>query len=162
MPWLLALETDPDPIPACRLLNIFRRKGVKIVSLTLTATPAGFSVMAVVETPESEVDHLFHFLRRTEGIQHVTCYRHAPSGETAFLWVDAGPDSPALVKLLESYPGSRLVFAGQGKVLLELPAETRGRAITLAGSGSLEFLPFARAQSTRTGTHPELAGMRAP
>ena len=51
MKWLIALETDNDPIAACRLMNIFRRKGLKIATLTLAAQPAGFSMMVLVEAP---------------------------------------------------------------------------------------------------------------
>src|SRR5437773_1615199 len=79
MQWLLELETEKDPISTCRLMNIFRRKGVSIVALSLEAGPAEFSMKALVETAESEVAHIFNFLRRTEGVRHVTCYRHEPA-----------------------------------------------------------------------------------
>ena len=62
MQWLLELETERDPISTCRLMNIFRRKGVNIVTLSLKAGPAEFSMKALVETAESEVAHLFNFL----------------------------------------------------------------------------------------------------
>jgi hypothetical protein len=75
MQWLLELETEKDPISTCRLMNIFRRKGVNIVTLSLEAGPAEFAMKALVETAESEVAHIFNFLRRTEGVRHVTCYR---------------------------------------------------------------------------------------
>ena len=75
MQWFLELETEKDPISTCRLMNIFRRKGVNIVTLSLEAGPAEFSMKALVETAESEVAHIFNFLRRTEGVRHVTCYR---------------------------------------------------------------------------------------
>ena len=75
MQWLLQLETEKDPISICRLMNIFRRKSVSIVALSLEAGPAEFSMKALVETAESEVAHIFNFLRRTEGVRHVTCYR---------------------------------------------------------------------------------------
>jgi len=75
MQWLLELETEKDPISICRLMNIFRRKGVSIVALSLEAGAAEFSMKALVETAESEVAHIFNFLRRTEGVRHVTCYR---------------------------------------------------------------------------------------
>jgi hypothetical protein len=79
MQWLLELGTEKDPISLCRLMNIFRRKGVNLVTLSLASETAEFSLRAVVETAESEVAHIFNFLRRTEGVQHVTCYRHEPS-----------------------------------------------------------------------------------
>ena len=75
MQWFLELETEKDPISICRLMNIFRRKGVNIVALSLEADAAEFSMKALVETAESEVTHIFNFLRRTEGVRHVTCYR---------------------------------------------------------------------------------------
>jgi acetolactate synthase regulatory subunit len=67
MQWLIALDTNGDPITSCRLMNIFRRKGVSIVTLAMAARPEGFSVVALAETPESEVEHVFNFLRRVEG-----------------------------------------------------------------------------------------------
>src|SRR5436190_6517706 len=81
MQWLLELETERDPISTCRLMNIFRRKGVNIVALSLEAGPAEFSMKALVETAESEVAHIFNFLRRTEGVRHVTCYRHESAAD---------------------------------------------------------------------------------
>ncbi len=79
MQWLLELETERDPIAICRLMNIFRRKGVSVLRLELDSDASTFSLIALVETRESDVPHLFHFLRRTEGVREVTCYRHAPS-----------------------------------------------------------------------------------
>lgn len=76
MQWLLKLETEKDPIIICRLMNIFRRKGVSILRLELEAIGSTFAVTALVDTRESDVPHLFNFLRRTEGVQEVTCYRH--------------------------------------------------------------------------------------
>jgi hypothetical protein len=72
MRWLLALETDNDPIPACRLMNVFRRKSVQVVTLALAAEPAGFSLLAVVESRESDVEHVFHFLRSVGGVRRVS------------------------------------------------------------------------------------------
>src|SRR6266571_932920 len=95
MQWLLALETEDDPIPACRLLNIFRRKSVKIGTLTLAAGIGGYSLLALVETAESEVEHLFNFLRRTEGVRHVTCYRPEPSANAKFLLAEANGSGPS-------------------------------------------------------------------
>src|SRR5436309_14386019 len=83
MEWLLELETEKDPISVCRLMNIFRRKGVNIVTLSLEAGPAEFSMKALVETAESEVAHIFNFLRRTEGVRLVTCYRDEPATDAS-------------------------------------------------------------------------------
>jgi len=79
MQWLLALETERDPISTCRLMNIFRRKGVSVLRLELESGPSSFSLAALVETRESDVPHIFNFLRRTEGVREVTCYRHEAS-----------------------------------------------------------------------------------
>jgi hypothetical protein len=83
MQWLLALETERDPISTCRLMNIFRRKGVSVLRLELESGPSGFSLAALVETRESDLAHIFNFLRRTEGVREVTCYRHKASESTS-------------------------------------------------------------------------------
>ena len=99
MQWLLELETERDPISTCRLMNIFRRKGVSVLRLELESRPASYAMMALVETRESEVAHVFHFLRRTEGVREVTCYRHEPStgvsGDGA--WRTAKLDSSRII-----------------------------------------------------------------
>lgn len=147
MKWLAALETDKDPITTCRLMNIFRRKGMKILTLALVAKPDGYSLMALLETAEGAVEHLFNFLRRTEGVEHVTCYRHEPSQNASFVFTDAA--SASISRFLEAFPGSKLVFASQGKYLLEIPAESDLRRAK-SGFESLEFLPFACVKTTRT------------
>jgi hypothetical protein len=147
MQWLMALETNSDPISTCRLMNIFRRKGVSIVTLTLAARPAGFSLMALVETPEADVEHLFNFLRRTEGVHHVTYYRHEPSGNASFVFIDEDPNSSNLARFLQTFPESKLIFASQGKSLLEVPADRRPRPAA-PGLSELQFLPFARVKTT--------------
>jgi acetolactate synthase regulatory subunit len=79
MQWLITLETEKDTIVTCRLMNVFRRKGLKIVTLAMTTRPSGHSMIAVVELPEADVDHIFNFLRRIEGVRHVACYQHETS-----------------------------------------------------------------------------------
>ncbi len=148
--WLLALETENDPIPACRLMNIFRRKSVKVATLTLTSEPSGYSLLALVETAESEVEHLFNFLRRTEGVRHVTCYRPEPSANAKFLLAEANGSGTS--RLLETFPGSKLVYRSQSKCLLEIPAAVREDGV-LAEAGCL---PFARVMTTRDTPSPEL------
>ena len=80
-------------------MNIFRRKGVNILRFELESMPASYAIMALVETRDSDVPHLFHFLRRTEGVREVTCYRHEPStgvsGDGA--WRTAKPDSSRII-----------------------------------------------------------------
>ena len=101
MRWLLALETEKDPIAICRLMNIFRRKGVSILKLELTSLATSFALSALVETRDSDVPHLFHFLRRTEGVREVTCYRHEPSadpnGNGSPAWAAANCDSSRII-----------------------------------------------------------------
>src|SRR5713226_1612933 len=100
--WLVALETENDPITTCRLMNIFRRKGLKIVTLAMAAGHAAFSILAVLETPEAEMEHIFNFLRRTEGVQHVTYYRHNPGADASFVFVEADGESSSVARFLEA------------------------------------------------------------
>lgn len=161
MQWLIALETENDPIPACRLMNVFRRKGVKIVTLGLTAQAAAFSMMALVETPEAEVDHIFNFLRRTEGVRHVACYRHDVSREAAFLLVDSVANGRGFGEILRASPEAKVVFACHGKHLVEVPAEGRLR-LSAQGSGEAGILPFSLFKTTRDIPDPELVAAPAP
>jgi hypothetical protein len=170
MQWLLALETDNDPISICRLMNTFRRKNVKIVTLSLAATDSGFSLRALVETAESEVEHLYHFLRRTEGVEHVSCYTRAPepdfepealrsNGGVSYIFINAGSDSCGRAGAAESLPGSKVVFADQGKLLLEVPANAHPGSAGGSSSAALdgmEFLHLARVKTTRTQALSEL------
>jgi acetolactate synthase regulatory subunit len=149
MKWLISLETDSDPIAACRLMNIFRRKGLKIATLTMAAQPAGFSMMVLVETPEAEAEHIFNFLRSTAGVHHVDCYRHEPSADASFLFIDGAEDSSSAARILETLPGAKLLFAGHGKFLLEVPAAAGKVHPSFAEAG---FLPFARVRTTREAT----------
>lgn len=146
MKWLISLEFDSDPITACRLMNIFRRKGMKISTLTMAAQPAGFSMMLLVETPEADAEHIFNFLRTTVGVHHVDYYRHEPSADASFLFVDGAEDSSSAARILEALPGAKLLFAGQGKFLLEVPAAAGKARPSLAEAG---FLSFARVRTTR-------------
>jgi hypothetical protein len=151
MQWMISLETENDPIPACRLLNVFRRKGVKIGTLNLAASASGFSLMAVVETAEADVEHIYNFLRRTEGVRHVTCYRHEPSADASFIFVDGSADASIVNRFTQSFPESKIVFASNGKYLFEVLPQTGAQSFD-AGADSAQFLPFARVRTT----HPEL------
>ncbi len=153
MQWLLTLETDGDPITSCRIMNIFRRKGVKIVTLSMSAGTSSTSVMAVVETAEGEVEHMFNFLRSTGGVEHVTCYRHEASADACYVFVNAGSEASNPSRFLQSFPEAKLVFGSHGKYLLEIPAEgglMAGTPPRVAGFGETEFLSFACIRSTRT------------
>ena len=154
MQWLMAIETNDDAITGCRLINIFRRKGVRIVTLAMAARAAGYSLMALVETPESDVDHIFNFLRRTEGVRNVTYYRHEPVGDASFVFIDSEVGSSSFNRFLKSFPESKLVFASDGKYLLEVPAEKLPRSAAL-GLGQPEFLPFACVKTTRNLRTPD-------
>ena len=144
MQWLIALETNSDPITSCRLINIFRRKGVGIVTLSMAARPEGFSIITVAETAEAEVDHIYNFLRRVEGVQHVTYYRHEPQGDASFVFIDSEPQAHKLAHLLQDFPGARMVFGNAGKYLLEVPG-----GHDLEGVPA-EVMPFARVKTTNS------------
>ena len=146
MKWLISLEIDNDPISACRLMNIFRRKGLKIATLTMAGQPAGFSMMVLVEAPEADAEHIFNFLRTTAGVHHVDYYRHEPSADASFLFIDGSQDSSIAARILESLPDAKLLFAGHGKFLLEIPATAAKRHPSFSAAG---FLPFARVRTTR-------------
>ena len=146
MKWLVSLETENDPIVACRLMNIFRRKGLKIGTLTLASQAAGYSLMALVESPEAEAEHIFNFLRCTAGVHHVEYFRHQPTADASFIFIDGAEDASSATQVLEAFPGARLLFAGQGKYLLEVPADSGKPRANLADSG---FMTFARVRSTR-------------
>jgi acetolactate synthase regulatory subunit len=160
MQWLISLETENDPIPACRLLNIFRRKGVKIGTFNLTAKAPGFSLMAVVDTPEGDVDHLFNFLRGIEGIRHVTYYRHQPSADASFVFIDSSADSSIVSRFTQSFPESKIIFASNGKYLFEVSPEKDARKF-VAGFDQPGFLPFALIKTTQTEIRAELVGASA-
>lgn len=158
MQWLLALETNVDPITSCRLINIFRRKGVSIVTLAMAGRPESFEVIAVVETPESEVEHIYNFLRRVEGVENVTYYRHEPLGDASFVFIDADADSSSMARFLQSFPESKLIFASHGKYLLEIPGDRKAQAAG-ASFGKQEILPFARVKTSVE--QPELVTAQA-
>jgi hypothetical protein len=156
MQWLLTLEMNDDMILICRLMNIFRRKSLKITTLVVASRPLGFSLMSVVESPDADIDYLFNFLRRTEGVQHVTCYHHESFPNASFVFVDSEEDNSGVAQVLKAFPESKLVFASHGKYLLEIPVEKR-RNPASAGSREPAFLPFACVKTTRSATHPEFA-----
>jgi acetolactate synthase regulatory subunit len=160
MQWLLTLETDDDMISICRLMNIFRRKSLKITTLAMATRTAGFTVMGVVDSAEADIDYLFNFLRRTEGVQHVTCYRHESFPKASFVFIDSEEDSSSVARVLEVFPESKLIFASHGKCLLEIPAATRRNAAS-ADARDPAYLPFACVKTTRSATRPELAPVQA-
>jgi len=160
MQWILTLETNNDMISVCRLMNIFRRKSLKITTLTMSAHAAGFSLMGVVDSVEADIDYLFNFLRRTEGVQHVTCYRHESFPNASFIFIDSEEDNSGVTRVLEAFPEAKLIFASHGKYLLEIPAEKRWNSVS-AGSRDPAFLPFACVRTTRSAPQAELAAVHA-
>jgi acetolactate synthase regulatory subunit len=146
MKWLISLETNSDPITTCRLMNIFRRKGLKVITLAMSAQPAGYTLMVLVETPEGEAEHVFNFLRMTPGVEHVDSYRHETSAGAEFLFVDGAADASSVTRILGVLPGAKLLFASHGKFLLEVPAQAGGALPNFDEAG---FLPFARVRTTR-------------
>ena len=160
MQWLLTLETNNDMISVCRVMNIFRRKSLKITTLAMTARLPGFALMGVVDSAEADIDYLFNFLRRTEGVQHVTCYRHESFPNASFVFIDSEEDNSGVTRVLEAFPESKLIFASHGKYLLEIPAEKRKRPAS-AGAGETAFLPFACVKTTRSPAQAQFAEVQA-
>ena len=154
MKWLIQLATNDDPISACRLMNIFRRKWIRIDTLAMVSRPAGLTLFAVVEFAESELGHLFNYLRRTEGVEGVAFYRPEPAGEASFVFVDAEAGSAGVAQLLKAFPEFKLIFASQGKYLLQLPPGDQPPAVI----SGIECMPFARVMSSEDFARPEPVG----
>ena len=149
MQWLITLETEQDLIVTCRLMNAFRRKGMAIDTCAMAARPDCFSMMAVLDSAESDVDHLFNYLRGMQGVVRVSYYQHQISADAAFLFIDADAEGSRVTDVLRTFPGSKLIFASHGKYLLEVPAESR-RQTTAPAFDLPEFLPFACVKTART------------
>jgi len=151
MQWLITLDSEQDLIVACRLMNVFRRKGLKITAQAMTARPGGFSLMAMVESSEPGIDHLFNLVRRMEGVERVAYYRHETSTDASFVFIDAGSGRLRMADFEERFRESRLVFASHGKYLLELPAESRsfasGAALDMADALPLACVKTAGLES---------------
>ena len=160
MQWLITLETEQYLIVTCRLMNVFRRKGMEITTLAMAARPDGFSMMAVLDSPESDIDHLFNYLRRIDGVEHVSYYQHQTSADASFVFIDADADTTRVAEVLNTFPRSKLIFASHGKYLLEVPAESR-RQPAAPAFGLPEFLPFACVKTTRSVPGPVMAGAQA-
>ena len=160
MQWLITLETEQDLIVTCRLMNVFRRKGLKITTLAMAARPNGFSMMAVLNSPESDIDHLYNFLRGMEGVERVSYYQHQISADASFVFIDADADTSRVAEVLKTFSGSELIFASHGKYLLEVPTESR-RPAAAPVFGLPEFLPFACVKTTRTAPDPVMVGAQA-
>ncbi|HEV2419195.1 MAG TPA: hypothetical protein VGX94_15470 [Terriglobia bacterium] len=143
MKYLLTLETQDDLIVICRLLNIFRRKGVRLLTFTMALTAEGYNLTVLLETAGADLDHLYHFLRRTEGVRHVTYYRQHDSEPASFVFVEGEAGSQDASRIAALLPGAKLLFAGQGTALLE--AEHSAAEV----SRQPGVLSFARVRTTR-------------
>jgi acetolactate synthase regulatory subunit len=160
MQWLITLETEQDMIVTCRLMNVFRRKGMKINTLAMGTRPNSFSMMAVLDSPEADIDHLFNYLRGMEGVERVSYYQHQTSADASFVFIDAGADTSRVAAVLKTVPGSKLVFASHGRYLLEVPAESR-RQHAASAFDIPEFLPFSCIKTTQTAPSRVLVGAQA-
>ncbi|HET7214687.1 MAG TPA: hypothetical protein VFL79_13930 [Terriglobia bacterium] len=157
MQWLLTLESDRDPIVLCGLMNIFRRKGLVIETMAVAAKPETYSLMAVVDSPASDVDHVFNFLRRTDGVLGVTFYQHEPAQDASFIFVESAESSENLQRIRKGFPECKVVFASHGKYLVEIPsATTLGTEVT--GLGEPGFLPLSRVKTSGQHQQMELVG----
>ena len=157
MQWLLTLECDRDSIVLCRLMNVFRRKGLEIENMALGAMPEAYSLMAVVDSPEADVDHIFNFLRRTDGVMGVAYYQHEPSQDASFIFVESAENSDNLKSIQDAFPGCRVIFASHGKYLVEVPTGS-SPGTKIPGQGTPGFLPLSRVRTSRQSPHMELVG----
>jgi hypothetical protein len=71
MQQLFTIDTEGDLIVVCRLINVFRRKGVSLTKLAMSATQDGFRLAVLFEAKQSDIEHLFNFVRRTEGVNRL-------------------------------------------------------------------------------------------
>ena len=157
MQWLLTLESDRDPIVLCGLMNIFRRKGLVIETMAVAAKPETYSLMAVVESPASDVDHIFNFLRRTDGVVGVTFYQHEPAQDASFIFVESAENSENLQRIHKAFPGCKVVFASHGKYLVEVPSGTT-LGVDVPGLGEPGVLPLSRVKTSGQRHQMDLVG----
>jgi acetolactate synthase regulatory subunit len=147
MQWLFTIDTENDLIVVCRLVNTFRRKGIRIARLAMVSTAETFNVVVLFEAPEREIDHIFNFVRRTEGVNHVACYRHGRSADSPpFILVDADSKG-ANAAWAEFVTQSGWVFGSHGQLLAQVPA---GGPDPLSGTNSerLGLRAFTRVKAT--------------
>jgi len=68
---------------------------------------------ALVETAESEVAHIFNFLRRTGGVLHVTCYRHEPAAGASVAAKSGSEGITSRVARLPEYDSSLIIHTSR-------------------------------------------------
>jgi hypothetical protein len=117
-------------------------------------------MMAVLDSPESDIDHLFNFLRGMEGVERVSYYQHQTSADASFVFIDADADTSRVAEILKTFPGSKADLCQPRKVSARVPKESR-RQHAAPAFGMPEFLPFACVKSTRTVPSPVLVGAQA-
>ena len=157
MQWLLTLESDRDPIVLCRLMNIFRRKGLEIETMALAAKPESYSLMAVVDTPQADVDHIFNYLRRTDGVLGVTFYQHEPSQAASFIFVESAANPENIKRIQKVFPECKVIFASHGRYLVEIPSGSPSGA-QIPGLDEPGFLPLSRVRTSQQYSQMELVG----
>jgi hypothetical protein len=157
MQCLLTLESDRDPIVFCRLMNIFRRKGLEIETMVLAAKPECYSLMALVDIPQADVDHIFNFLRRTDGVLGVTFYQHEPSQAASFMFVESAANPENIKRIQEVFPECKVIFDSHGKYLVEIPSGSHpGKQIS--GLAEPGLLPLSRVRTSQRYSQMELVG----
>lgn len=157
MQCLLTLESDRDSIVLCRLMNIFRRKGMEIETMALDAKPESYSLMAVVDTPQANINHIFHFLRRTDGVQAVTLYQHEPALDASFILVESAGNPEDFKRFQEAFPECKVIFSSHGRYLVEVPPGIPfGKQIP--GLDESRFLQLSRVRTSQQHPQMELVG----
>jgi hypothetical protein len=149
--WLFTIDTENDLIVFCRLVNIFRRKGLNISWMSIGALSGAYRIIAVFQGSADEIDHIFHFVRRTEGVCHVAYYREGGTGPASFVFSDGEGEAPEAARWPDIFPGARLAFAGQGKLLLEIPPGATSERL-LYSSPAVGFARFSRVSESGAGT----------
>lgn len=143
MRYLLTIDAQDDLIVVCRLLNVLRRKGLRLQTLTMALTSEGYGLTVLLETPDAELDHLYHFLRRSEGVRHVAYYRQSSDEPASFVLVEGDGGAEHAARIQAQLPGAHIVFGGHGRTLFEAN-HSAAEISRLPGVHS-----FARVRTTR-------------
>ena len=126
MRWLIILEMDCDPIALCRLMDVFRRKGLKVASMATTSSAIKTSFVALVECDEALMEHMFHFLRRSAGIRKVSYYRNqGVRSATHLLLTPTDSLGKSVGRILQGVPEARLVFSSGESYLFEFSGKAK-------------------------------------
>lgn len=121
---LFTIDAESDLIAFGRLVNTFRRKGIGLDRMTLASASEAFRIVVLFEAPEAEIEHIFNFVRRTEGVRRVGYHRPGgPEDSVSFALVDIESERPGSDGWTQIFPHSKWVFASDGKALIEMGAE---------------------------------------